>query len=337
MESQEPQQEDPSEISWPTLFFWMACFALNSISQPSGRVLGTPYRHQSILRGSPIICAFDAINIVASWLIHLLFPIARPAGVRLAATRVLLQRFIDEQGNPDLPAIKSLQAQSRARWVGFLLGVLPSAIKLFASKGIPYSQAAGAMFLSSWLFFEILFLAAELDDTTVQAIQTLSLPNEEVIRKTWAIAGIILHMIPYGLPVSSLRDILTKRNRTIDYFALYTPFSIFAYPLWSRSFSSNPENPVGKLTFLSLFVMAVPQFIFPFFDKESSFAGAYYLLFLIGLCVASLVLGYLVLRWASEVVVLLQVFSVLAQPLFFYLFLYEAAGTFQPAWLRWLG
>ncbi|KAL2833316.1 hypothetical protein BDW59DRAFT_156818 [Aspergillus cavernicola] len=177
-------ESDNHQILWPTIFFWMVCFALNSTSQPTGRVLGLPYRHPSILRSSPIICAFDAINILTSWVTHVVSPIAKPASFRHSATRILLHRVVNKEGNPDIQAIKNIKAQSRVRWALFLLGTVPQFIKLFTSRGIPWSQAIGAIYLASWLLFEILVLSAMLDDNTVQSIKTLSRPGEEVYLQT---------------------------------------------------------------------------------------------------------------------------------------------------------
>ncbi|KAL2782545.1 hypothetical protein BJX66DRAFT_320448 [Aspergillus keveii] len=84
------------------IFFWMVCLALNSIAQRSGRVLGTKCRHQAILRSSPIVCGFDAMDMLISWAAHAYSPTTPRPRIRHGASKVLLQRFIDNEGTPDI-------------------------------------------------------------------------------------------------------------------------------------------------------------------------------------------------------------------------------------------
>jgi hypothetical protein len=114
----------------------------------------TPYsRYPAILRGSPIICGFDAIDMVISWVAYALSPPTPGFNIRQAASRVLLPRFSDNEGKPDLAGIARLKVGTRRRWMAFLIGVLPQLIKLYASQGVVWSQAAGTMYLASWFIF----------------------------------------------------------------------------------------------------------------------------------------------------------------------------------------
>ncbi|KAL4875608.1 hypothetical protein BJY04DRAFT_201423 [Aspergillus karnatakaensis] len=355
--------EDPHEIPWPTIFFWMACFALNSISQPTGRMLGTRYRHQPVLRGSPILCAFDSVNILVSWFIYLIAPTTSPTSIRQAAARVLLERVTDDScGNPDLIAIKDTKAQSRVRWFGFLLGVLPSAIKLFVSKGIPLSQVAGAMYLASWLIFELLVLVAQIDEKVNKTAAHETAVNETVdnpadeevgeknnretdktvnsvdpgIRYAWAIVAMIAHMLIFCLPVSAQRDFLNKRSWSSIFTGLMNPFMTFSIPLWSRPLR-DPDLETTRASLFRLTVCAVIQFIHPvleFWDLGNKTVQIS--LFCAAALVAG-VFGLLALRWARTVIVSLHVLNLLVQWLFFYIFLYDPVGTYQPSWLRWFG
>ncbi|KAL4778230.1 hypothetical protein BJX76DRAFT_362936 [Aspergillus varians] len=141
-------QTSPNEIPWQTVFFWMVCFALNAMAQPTGRLLGIPFQHQSVLRTSPIISICDAIGVVGSML-HATVLSSPKIRVRQAASCILQARVVDKENQPDPQAIPSLKAQSKARWVGFLLGAFPQFINLFASKSIQLHQAFGALYLTS--------------------------------------------------------------------------------------------------------------------------------------------------------------------------------------------
>ncbi|KAL4778786.1 hypothetical protein BJX76DRAFT_362391 [Aspergillus varians] len=205
------------EISWPTIFFWMLSLAINSAAQPTGRILGTSYRHQSILRSSPIICAFDAIHALASWVTFTVSPIQPPApdtlSIRLAATRILLPRFSDENGNLDSKPIQSFKAQSRVRWIAFVSGTLPQAIKLFAATGVPWSKAFGAMYLVSWLLFEILFLVAKLDPHDIRYIGTLPRSGTSLIQSIWAGVAWRCHALLYCLPMAAAQGLTTTFDK----------------------------------------------------------------------------------------------------------------------------
>ncbi|KAK7926803.1 hypothetical protein PG985_003801 [Apiospora marii] len=58
-------------------------------------------------------------------------------------------------------ALQDITATTGLRWFGFSLGVLPQVIKLFGSSGIPRVQACGAMYLFSWIVFEVLVVSAK--------------------------------------------------------------------------------------------------------------------------------------------------------------------------------
>jgi hypothetical protein len=60
-------------------------------------------------------------------------------------------------------SVPSLEKMTWLRWLWFTLGTLPSAIKLMSMKGVPWEQAWGMMFLSSWVLNEGLIIFASLN------------------------------------------------------------------------------------------------------------------------------------------------------------------------------
>ncbi|KAL2865235.1 uncharacterized protein BJX67DRAFT_186451 [Aspergillus lucknowensis] len=97
--------------------------------------------------------------------------------------------------------IKSLKNRTRARWVSFGLGALPQFIKLFASTGVTVSQVFGAMYLMSWVVFELLALAAAPEDLSTLSRRTIAeRPHHERLRSIWATVAILVSSIIYSLP-----------------------------------------------------------------------------------------------------------------------------------------
>ncbi|KAJ0426778.1 hypothetical protein BJY00DRAFT_270982 [Aspergillus carlsbadensis] len=320
------------EIAWPTIFFWMACLALNSIAQPSGRVLGTKYRHQAILRSSPIICGFDAIDILISW------PAQALPGLdfRQAASRILWQRFVDSEGNPDVQAIARAKTQAGGRWLAFFIGVVPQLIKLYVSKGIPWSQAAATMYLASWLLFELLLLAAQSPNTPVKLAdaQPQAYRHEKHIRATWAFTAMVAHAIVYTIPVQAQMDVLSNPSEFGSYSMTGIPLSMYTFRLWWGAFFGADATPSRNRFFYLLIGAAFHTSLWHFPDEAKLLHTISVIVVSFGAALAFYWLGY---RWAMAFLVSFQVLNVLSQPLLLYLFLYDSAGTYQPDWLRWLG
>ncbi|CAJ2514116.1 Uu.00g022350.m01.CDS01 [Anthostomella pinea] len=80
-----------TEIPGPSVLFWMVCFAINAMTQPSGRVCGLRYEPQWLLRSSPVLSAFDAADMLVATLTEACASPRQP--FRSAVTRALLERF----------------------------------------------------------------------------------------------------------------------------------------------------------------------------------------------------------------------------------------------------
>lgn len=343
----EPRSRDPHEVAWQTLFFWMVCLAINSVSQPNGRVLGTSYRHQAILRGSPIFCAFDAIDTLASWVVYVVSS-STPFtiwNIRIAATRILLRRVVDRQGARDLGTIDKLVAQSRLRWVTFGVGVLPVVVKLYASKGIAWSQAIGTMYLASWLIFEVLLFSARVDDLAFQYIDTLpEYPNERRFREIWGWLAVYLHAALYSISSTPNNDGSTWR-RLLDFLFLLSTFSL---PLWVPCFTDSDTTPPDTLSPIMSAISAYPQHLLgplvqfmPPLDHMTSSGNsdlhkALSRFQLWGVAGVAL-LGGLFHRRRQGITDTVRAVNLLLYPFFVYALVYEPAGTYQPLWFNWLG
>ncbi|KAI1743978.1 hypothetical protein F4680DRAFT_408084 [Xylaria scruposa] len=85
----------PDTIPAPTVLFWMVCFALNAMAEPSGSVCGIRFEPFWLFRISPLMSLCDGIHMVASWLMTY-FKLGR--SYRLATAETLIGRLTGGNG-----------------------------------------------------------------------------------------------------------------------------------------------------------------------------------------------------------------------------------------------
>lgn len=121
-----------AQVSYQTAFWTLVPLATCVMTQPSGRVLGSPSRYRTYLRSSPIFCAVDAL----SFLIKLAFsPFLPGASISRAIAEIICHRYGDVDDEAE--GIQSLEKMTALRWVFFLVGTLGPAVKMAAMGGIP--------------------------------------------------------------------------------------------------------------------------------------------------------------------------------------------------------
>jgi hypothetical protein len=155
--------------SWQTIFWILTCLAINSMAQPGGRICGLPSRYRTYLRCSPLICAADVLSILTRLVVSAVYQrlsLLESLGILLhrrfnsiESTKAgsnespSLETLTTQLGEDEDKAegIQSLERMTWLRWLWFLLGTLPPAIKLLSMEGIGWSKAWGSMFLISWV------------------------------------------------------------------------------------------------------------------------------------------------------------------------------------------
>jgi hypothetical protein len=159
-----------------------------------------PYENAFLLRSSPVIFAFDGLGVLVSWVSRILF---RLEGPREAATVVLRARFPSSVSGYDDPLkpLTRLKDQRGPGHIAFLLGVLPQCIKLFASRGIPWIQAFGAMYLASWALFEWLIFLADPSREAHPDPTPWPQFSKWPVEKCWGLAGVISYSLLWGFSV----------------------------------------------------------------------------------------------------------------------------------------
>jgi hypothetical protein len=160
-------------VSWQTIFWTLIPLAINSMAQPGGRICGLPSRYRTYLRCSPFLCAADALSVVSQLAALYLY---RKQNFSEAIGTVLQERFEADKGDEhraghqlaihdddddeEVETLHSLEAMTWLRWLWFIIGTLPPAIKLMSMSGVPREQAWGMMFLTSWIINESLTIYA---------------------------------------------------------------------------------------------------------------------------------------------------------------------------------
>ena len=132
-------------IHWQSAFWGIAALALNTVVQDSGCVLGFLAKYRLILRTSPFVCLFDTcstmISLATCW---------RRNSFRRSVQLVAEARGVHESRK------KASLTEHVLSIVTFVVATIQF-IKLFALKGIPWTQTFGAFYFASYLVQEALY------------------------------------------------------------------------------------------------------------------------------------------------------------------------------------
>jgi len=148
----------PSPVSYQTAFWTLVPLAVSTMTQPSGRVLGSSPQYRTYLRSSPILCSVDALF----FLLRLVFsPLVLRIPLRQAIEITIQERYRDIED--PVEGIQYLEKQTWLRWLWFVLGTLGPAIKLAAMQNVPWTKAWGMMFLGAFVVFESMIFLMKRD------------------------------------------------------------------------------------------------------------------------------------------------------------------------------
>ncbi|CEL08687.1 hypothetical protein ASPCAL11832 [Aspergillus calidoustus] len=357
------------EILGPTVLFWMVCFAINSMTQPTGRVLGIPYDHPSILRSSPIICAFDAIEVLAEWA-SLAFNPSSPMTLGVAAFHLVHHRTRDAPSAHDaVQAIKRIKEQTQFRWATFLIGTVPQYIKLFASRGTPFSTAFGTMYLASWLLFEALFWAAPIDSLSVYAVPAIPQFKRDCVRRIWARTATVCSAIVYYAPYVFLVFVLNHRPDEYLEPSGWEDFRVgpvmgatsFIFPCgglgfwscfwWEETWTALRTRQLSRRevflwgAFILVSVSTTSLTVYAVFVDLDKFAEVPSMIRMITFLsvggLGSLLAGIAFVTrrelWGMDSFDIMRLAAMIHLPVLYYCLFYDPADTHQPSWLQWLG
>jgi hypothetical protein len=105
-------------------------------------------------------------------------------------------------------SVQSLEKMTWLRWLWFIFGTLPPVIKLMAMKGVPWVQAWGMMFLSSWVLSEGIMIFVAMN----QAFFTI-LPSGQISWSGFEQATLLPHY-------EGVRLLMSRLDRCLAYGSL---------------------------------------------------------------------------------------------------------------------
>src|SRR5437016_1311011 len=127
-------------VSWQSAFWALVAIAINTCLQYSGNICEVKSALGILIKSSPLFCLLDSIVVWFQIIYYMTRMKPRAALRHVASSR--------EQHNADQPG--NLFVKSIGGCLLLFLA-LAQALKLFALKGIPWTQAFGSMFLLSYL------------------------------------------------------------------------------------------------------------------------------------------------------------------------------------------
>jgi len=300
-------------------------------------------------RSSPLVCAADALDVLLRLLMYMCVGASAPAAARRVVQKRMWQppRSIAVATAADPPLTLGDQ-HPRAHVVLFVLGVLPQAIKLFGMRGIPWTQACGGLYLSSYLVIAgvgALARRAERDnaDTSREG------PLDELMMEVWNFASIgVVAVVQAGVWAWCGRALLLpvwdmEAKAPVLYFILWTPaWSMFvmivAMPSALAGYSAVvtlvPPMTLSKITYFVFSASLVGLCYYGTPHVMHFLIQEVYLHFSMYVLVAAF--------YATKVVphhLLMLFFGLvnLVLSILYYCFRYDPTGTVKPLWAGKLG
>ena len=144
-----------NEVSWQSAFWALVPIAINSMTQPCGKIYGFSEDYGFFLRSSPIICAYDAI----STLVLFGFRLIEGKSFRKASQAVISYRFRHTNEEIGSGGLQDLQNNTRLRLFLFAAGALPQLIKIYAFAGVHWTKVWASLFFVSFGLLEVLVVS----------------------------------------------------------------------------------------------------------------------------------------------------------------------------------
>lgn len=172
------------QVSWQHAFLLLVPVALNSMIQPSGKVLGFSQRYAFALRSAPLLGAFDALVVAVSaiyWRLEL-------GTTRAAARKVARLRFQDSDVLQEVGFFQRLLRNRIFRLCLFFLGALLQLIRLYRLHDVFWTKVWATMYLTSFATIELVGLLLGQDLTlTAETTTKESTPGWLSSIGSWAV------------------------------------------------------------------------------------------------------------------------------------------------------
>ena len=142
-------------MTWHVIFWLLLPLGINSIAQPYGTICGLSSRYRIYLSSSPIICLANSISALIRLCATALYLGITP---NKASQLVILARsdYAVQEGETHSELAEGpSQSHTGPRWMFFVIGTLPAAIKLASFSKIPWTKTWGMMFVVSFAITEL--------------------------------------------------------------------------------------------------------------------------------------------------------------------------------------
>lgn len=265
-------------VTWQTIFWTLVPLAINAMSQPGGRVCGLSSRYRTYLRCSPLVCFADMVSIFMWMLIltgyqRLSFTEALGIALHRRFTENRDVRFqttcpILESKETETEGIQKLERMTWLRWLWFVLGTLPPAIKLLSMRGVAWAQIWGLMFLLSWVVNELLIISASLNQNkfTISETGCVSWPGYEQstrapsykrVERLLDLADRILAVTALNAHIVMMNGVFRVVSGTISAFPLRLIGTTPRYPL-ANSFNLDSTVSVSNSSDTNVLLHSYP-------------------------------------------------------------------------------
>ncbi|KAE9987348.1 hypothetical protein EG328_003072 [Venturia inaequalis] len=355
------------QVSRASVLWTLSVLALNSMSQPSGRVCNSPSEIGFYLRSSPLVCLLDAFYIPTR-MIWTRYNCQRN-GTNTFVKDFLKFRFRDEPLRGTAPvdgSLRSFRKNVVTRWILFGLGALAPAIKIYAWRGqsLIWPKIWASFYL--WSFFVgecMVMFPARGNGITVESIHEGDQNSTEgFVAVTGAgslpyvaiAAGAILNLyiLAQVLPIIFPTYPLSPLQWTGC--VILVPVAVVAIPSWYytvRALNYRRADVLESLwqpMLLFLATLAFPSWLIWAFPDLNISSDALVMLVIAGwgwICTnffARMFQGIVkkggpVQRRLEEgLSFYFMTLNFTAFTLFF-LFMYSPEDTFKPGWAEWLG
>ncbi|WYZ41324.1 hypothetical protein EsH8_V_000219 [Colletotrichum jinshuiense] len=142
-----PPDTSENQLSWQSAFWALIAVALNTATQPSGRICGFPSDWGLCLKWSPVFCIINIFEALSC--------VSLRRGPEWALV-VAPHKYGNDTTDSAHSDVASLQRNTLIRIVAFVLGPVLQATKLYACQGIIWIQVLAAIYLGSFLCDEVI-------------------------------------------------------------------------------------------------------------------------------------------------------------------------------------
>jgi len=223
-----PLPTSPSQVPWQNAFWALAAIAVNTCLQDCGRVCELPKEFALLLRTSPVYCLLDSLVVIFQLYYYSVMQGPRRAVQIISSCR--------DQHPIHLAEINDRPVQYIMRGLLAVMAIL-QAIKLFAMKGILWTQLFGACYLLSYVVNGIINIFGKEPSDLSQETQTL--PRRGDVRPSISIIHWI-SILAYTLQIviwtvslePAVPDRLTSAPESAADFCLL-PFHLLTAIVWS--------------------------------------------------------------------------------------------------------